>query len=225
MIHSKKNIQNLLFVMIVAIILILPLGYWLSLNGRWSGYSETEDRKYTAFPTLSLRDMKTASKRVYQGLYSEAGELFFNQFIDRDLFKKVEQAAAEQILWRFSLINFSKIFERAVIGSIYAFLPDQAYPASMASEVLYIDRDHSNLMEQVALFGDKQKTMEDERIAIYQEYLKKYPDVNFYVFNIETLPYSPYHPLAKVFPNADDGRSLQYFLEHKPAGLRVENFA
>ncbi len=223
--RSKKSIQNLFFLGIIAILLIVPMGYWLSLNGHWNGYSETEERKYASFPSVSLHDLKTASKRVYQGLYREAGEIFFNRFIHRDFFKKVETAAAEQIPLRFPLLNLSRGFERAVIGSIYAFLPDQVYPASMASEILYVDRTQSSLMEQVEQFGDKQKAVEDERIAIYKEYLKKYPAVNFYVYNIETLPYSPYHPMARYFPTADDGRSLQYFMENKPAGLRVEIYA
>ena len=77
----KKSIQNLVFILIICALLISPLIFWLSRDGAWTEDSILEDRKLVVFPQLSLQEFKTGLKRIYQGLYAEAGEVFFNQFI------------------------------------------------------------------------------------------------------------------------------------------------
>jgi hypothetical protein len=49
--------------------------------------------------------------------------------------------------------------------------------------------------------------------------INAHPGVNFLAYRVDLLPYAPYHPLAPYFPDADGGRSLAYFEEHKPDGL------
>jgi hypothetical protein len=222
--RSSRNIQNIIFVVIIAILLVSPLAYWLSLNGHWTKDSILEDRALIAFPRLSSRDFQTAVKRIYQGLYTDAGEIFFNQITRGTYQQRVNRAAAEQMLFRIPLVGTSRAFERATIKAAYLPLADEAIPASFDGG-LYVTRDGYSLMQDVVNFTEVEQAAIDARIANYRELLEKHPEIHFYVFNIETLPYSPYHPEAKYFPQADDGRSMQYFLENKPAELPFINFA
>jgi hypothetical protein len=220
----QKNIQTIVFLLVIGILLISPAVYWLSRDGQWTLDSILEDRELTVFPQVSARDFKTALKRIYQGLYPEAGEIFFNQFLDTSFQRRVNKAAAEQMLARIPLVELSKVFERLTIRSAYLALPDQALPASFDSG-LFVARDGSCLMQEVVNFTEVEKAAVDARIANYEELLEKHPDIYFYVFNIETLPYSVFHPMAAYFPQSDSGRSLAYFLENKPADLPFVNFS
>lgn len=219
----KRNVQNLIFIIVIFIMLVSPSVYWLSLRGNWTLDSILEDRKLAVFPQVSLRDFKTAAKRIYQGLFNEAGEIFFNQFIDTSFQRRVNKAAAEQMLLRIPLVEFARAFERAAIRSAYLPLPDEALPASFDSG-MYIARDGCCVLQELMYFTATEQTAVDARSANYTELLAKYPGIHFYVFNIETLQHSSFHPMAQYFPQADGGRSLQYFLDHKPADLRFENF-
>ncbi len=221
--NFKKNIQTIIFLLVIGILLISPAIYWLSRNGQWTLDSILEDRELTVFPQVSARDFRTAVKRIYQGLYPEAGEIFFNQFLDTSFQRQVNKAAAEQMLARIPLVELSKVFERLTIRGAYLPLPDQALPASFDSG-LFVARDGSCLMQDVVNFTEVEKAAVNARIANYEELLQKHPDIHFYVFNIETLPYSAFHPAAAYFPQADSGRSLAYFLENKPAALPFKNF-
>ncbi len=220
----KKNIQNLVFILVLAIFLVSPSLFWLSRGGNWTQSSILEDRELVTFPQISLREFKTGLKRIYQGLYSEAGEIFFNQFISGKFQRKVNKAAAEQMLLRIPLVELDKSFERTVIYSAYAALPDTALPSIFESDVS-IDRSGEYLLQDLEFYDEAVKGEIDSRIANYEELLKDYPDVHFYVFNIETLPHSSSHPLTAYYPYADNGRSLAYFLENKPPELAFDNFA
>ena len=220
----KKNIQNLVFILIIFVLLVSPSIFWLSRGGNWTKESILEDRELAAFPQVSLQEFKTGLKRIYQGLYAEAGEVFFDQFINGSFQRRVNKAAAEQMLLRIPLVELAKSFDRAVIHSAYAALPDGAFPASFNSG-LYVDRRGENLMQDLALFNQTEKEAIDTRIANYEQLLAEYPDLHFYVYNIETLPYSRFHPLADYFLEADNGQSLDYFLANKPENLAFANFA
>jgi hypothetical protein len=219
----KKNIQNLVFLLIILVMLVSPAIFWLSRGGNWTRDSILEDRELVVFPQVSMQELKTGLKRIYQGLYAEAGEVFFNQFIDGAFQRTVNKAAAEQMLLRIPLVELAKTFDRAVIHSAYASLPDEAYPASFDSG-LYVDRRGENLMQDLAYFDAAAQQAIDTRIANYQQLLADHPDIHFYVYNIETLPYSRFHPLVPYYPQADNGRSLAYFLANKPLALAFANF-
>lgn len=220
----KKSLQNTLFIAIIFIILVSPLVYWLFSDMNANENSLLEGRALSAFPELSFRDFKTALKRIIQRMPAEAGEIFFNQFIDGSFQSKVDKAASEQMFLRIFLVEYARLFDQAVIKSAYLSLPDRAFPASMSGSI-YVTRDGENLLQDPLYFTEQEKEAVDARMANYRELLDKFPDVHFYVFNIETLPHSKYHPEAVYFPQADSGRSLQYFLENKPEELRFENFA
>jgi hypothetical protein len=219
-----KKIRNLVFIMVVGILLITPLIYWFSLNGNWQPSSVWESRNLKAFPALSYRNFKTAVKRLLQGLPTEAGELFFNQFISGDFQRDFTLAAEHQMFQRNSLIFLSKTYKWWMNQIVYTFLPDPAILPAMDSRY-YVLRDGEHLIKDTISFGEQQKAEIDLRIANYYQILNDYSDINFYVYNIETLEHSPYHVMAQYFPNADNGQSLNYFLVNKPETLTFRNFA
>lgn len=219
----KKNIQNLVFILIILVMLVSPAIYWLSRGGNWTEDSILEDRKLVVFPQVSFQEFKTGLKRIYQGLYAQAGEIFFNQFINGSFQRTFNKAAAEQMPLRIPLVELAKSFDRAVIHSAYAALPDEAYPASFDSG-LYVDRRDENLMQDLAYFDAAEREAIDARVANYEALLTEHPDIHFYVYNIETLPYSRFHPLIAYYPQADNGQSLEYFLANKPENLAFANF-
>jgi hypothetical protein len=221
---TRKNLQNTLFIAIIFIILVSPLVYWLLPGINMNENSSLEERELSAFPALSFRDFKTAVKRILQRMPAEAGEIFFNQFIDGTFRREFDKAASEQMFMRLFLVEYARLFDRANIKGAYLPLPDQAFPASMNGSI-YVTRDGENLLQDPLYFTEQEKEAVDARIENYRELLQKFPDIRFYVFDIETLPHSTYHPVAPYFPQADNGRSLQYFRENKPEDLRFENFA
>ncbi len=220
--RTRKNLQNILFISVMLILLVSPQVYWLSLNGNWTLDSILEDRELAVFPQISIRDFKTGAKRIYQGLYTEAGEIFFNQFLDTSFQRRVNRAAAEQMFLRIPLVELSRFFERVAIKSAYLPLPDDALPASFDSQ-LYVARDESYLMQELAFFTEGEQAAVDERIANYAELMEKYPAIHFYVFNIETLPHSSHHPMARYFLQSDNGRSCNIFAKNRPGTF--ESFA
>ena len=219
----KKNIQNLVFILIIFVLLVSPSIFWLSRGGNWQVFSILEDRNLVAFPQLDYQEFKMAVKRVTKGMFAEANDLFFKQLVGGKFQRTVNKAAAEQMLLKIPLNQLAKWFDRVVINAAYAFLLDNAYPASFDT-ALYITRDRKNLLQDPLVFNEDVKKSIDLRIANYRELLADHPDLHFYVFNIETLPHSPYHPVVKYFPQADNGRSLTYFLENKPQDLQFGNF-
>jgi len=200
-----------------------PIFYWINLNGNWNKRSIVEERNLVAFPKISFRMLKTSIKRIFQGLYEDAGKIFFYQFINKNFQSQSEKAAADQILCRISLVEMARFFERIIIKSIYLLLPDGAYPASMKSGY-YITRDEENLLRPLNVFSNEDKQNIDFRITNYKDLLAKNPKINFFVYNIEIIEYSKLYPISKYFPNADNGQSLQYFIENKPEGLIFKNF-
>ncbi len=84
-----------------------PFHLWLSRGGNWTRDSILEDRELVVFPQVSLQEFKTGLKRIYQGLYAEAGEVFFNQFISGSFQRTVNKAAAEQMPLRIPLVELA----------------------------------------------------------------------------------------------------------------------
>ena len=111
-----------------------------------------------------------------------------------------------------------------MIRLAYQFLDDPAIPADAASGLIVL-RDGSMIEDIPTSFNTDTISNLDRRIQNYQELLAQYPQINFYVYFIERLYSSPFHPLNPYFPQADSGRTFQYFEEHKPEGLEVGGLA
>ena len=183
-----------------------------------------ETRKLFGFPKLSFVDFKNAAYHVYKGAYRYALNIFFGQFFEGVFQQEVNLAVSEQMLLRIPLVETSKFFERIVIKTAYLLLPDKAIPACFDTDI-YITREKDFLLKKPEVFSEEVKESIDLRAKNYQDLLEKHPDINLYIFNIETLEHSNYNPLSDLFPQADSGQSLQYFLERKPVKLNFVNFA
>lgn len=183
-----------------------------------------EYRTLSVFPSLSFSDFKTASKRVLQLKFDEAGELFFDQFKDLSFQKQIQRATSEQFPFRSAGIRLSKNFDRLVIRTAYIFQGDPAVPADTRSGV-YETRETAALFPGPESFGSGQKKDIDQKIANYNASIELHPDVNFYAFCIEVIEDSAYNPLNPYFYKADAGQGFQYFLENKPDELNLESLS
>jgi len=219
---TKSLIRNLILISLIFIIFSLPILYWLSLDGKWESVSEIEGRNLAIFPKNPFQNQKTGMKRLVQGYFNEGIDLFFNNLSKGTLQNQINNAIADQFPSRINLTEFAHNAENRLITSAYSIFPDNAFPASLHSSIL-VTRDKSRLFLPPTDFNDSIKQNIDYRIQNYIELSKNNPDINFYVFNLETLEYSKFNPLADLYINADNGRSLAYFLENKPDTLRFKN--
>ena len=221
--NSKNHSLDLCLIVLILLILVSPLLYWISLNGNWETKSEIEGRKLIAFPKDLFRNQKTAIKRVFQGLVSDAVDLFFIKTIDGSLQNQLDSAIADQFPLRISMTEFSRILERGLIASAYSFFSDTVFPASIDTSI-YVTRDKTRLLKAPLSFDASMKHEIDLRIENYSELINYNPNINFYVLNIETLEYSRFNPLTKFYSNSDSGQSINYFLKNKPKNLKFKNF-
>jgi hypothetical protein len=218
-----KKILQILFLGLVCLILIIVPGYRIALGGRYQQISYIDGRKLATFPIPSIKKFKLALISIRQGKIKEAGDLFFNQFIDRSFQKYFEKAAADQFPFRIPAIQIAKLFEREMINLAYIFQNDPAIPADTHSE-LYVMRDSSLLLNSVNTFSPDVKASIDTRIQNYVDLVRLYPEQKFYLFYLQRLYDSPYHPLLKYYNNGDVGQSFQYFKDNKPKGLILGDF-
>jgi hypothetical protein len=220
--NAAKKYFDFCLVILIFIILVSPLLYWFSLNGKWETVSEIEGRKLTVFPKDLFRSQLTAIKRVFQGLLGDAVALFFSNTLDNDLQNRLNTAVADQFPLRIRFTEFTRSLERGLIASAYSVLPDPVLPASTASSY-FVTRDKTRILKPPISFGEETKHEIDLRIENYSELLKANPNINFYVLNIETLEYSKFNPLSQYYGDSDSGQSLDYFLKNKPKNLQFEN--
>ena len=221
--NSSKKYFDFFLVILIFIILVSPLLYWFSLNGKWETASEIEGRKLKDFPKDLFRSQLTAVKRVFQGLLGDAIALFFFNTLNDDLQNRFNIAVADQFPLRIRLTEITRILERGLIASAYSLLPDPVLPTSTASSY-FVTRDKTRLLKPPISFGEETKHEIDLRIENYSELIKANPNINFYVLNIEPLEYSKFNPLAQYYGDSDSGQSLAYFLKNKPKNLQFRNF-
>ncbi|MDP2966600.1 MAG: hypothetical protein Q8N39_11310 [Pelolinea sp.] len=221
--NLKKNFLNLFLLVLILLVLISPILYWISLRGNWEKVSVVEGRKLAVFPKDTFQIIKSALKQVIRGKLNEANKLFFKKVIDESFQKQIASAIADQFPLRIKMTEFSRTIERGLISAAYTAVPDPAIPASIDSQI-FVTRDKSRLLPPPISFNLTRKNSIDLRIENYKKLLNENPRVNFFIFNIETIHYSKFHPLATYFNNADNGRSLIYFIENKPYNLGFECF-
>jgi len=76
--------------------------FWGLTGGNWLEESQLEGRFLSTFPVLSYRDFKTAVKRIFQRMPEEAGDIFFNQLLDKRYQQEFSKAVKEQFPGRTS---------------------------------------------------------------------------------------------------------------------------
>ncbi len=221
---TKSSFINIFLVSLIMLIFSLPMLYWASLQGKWVMVSEIEGRKLAVFPDNPFQNQKTGLKRLVQGNFGEGLDLFFNDLRNGSLQERIDDAIADQFPLRINLTKFAFGIENGLITSAYSIFSDNAIPASLHTVIL-VTRDGSRLFLPPINFKESKKLDIDYRIQNYIEISKNNPGINLYVFNIETLRYSKFNPVENIYINADNGRSLTYFLENKPDTLQFGNLA
>ncbi len=223
MLQKTTRIISILFFLSAFTALISPLAYWYLIGENLSQFSIYEQRELSPFLNDSILNFKMAVKRLFQLLPEEAGELFFNQFFNHSFQLAFSEGVRDQFPLRIEQIQFNRGFERMLISAAYFFVKDQAIPADLESNYL-ITRDQSTFLKEAEVFAYADQKNIDFRIRDYQEFIENYPEINLYVYSIQTAEFSDWHPHSKLIPDADSGRSLQYFLNKKPAQLEFMSF-
>ena len=213
------NFLSKILLLFFAILLAVPV-FWIARGKVEPQRSLLEYRTLNVFPSLSFSDFKTAAKRVLQLKFDEAGELFFDQFIEKKFQGRFERAVREQIPLRSAGIQLSKNIDRAVIRLAYSHLDDPAIPADMRQNV-YETRGTRVLIPIPEKFSTGVMEDIDTKITQYETLITTYPDIHFYALMLELIENSKFNPVNPIIPAADAGRSIEYFLEHKPDGLEL----
>jgi len=209
----------LFFVMILAV----PV-YWLVRGNVGQINSLIEYRTMADFPPLPVQDIRTASKRVFQGLPSQAVGYLSKHFIERSYQIEFETAVSDQIPFRSPAILLSNTIDRIFIHLAYAFLDDPAIPADMRNHI-YQMRDDGRLIIRPVTFGMTEMEEIDKKVKYYNALISNNPDVNYYLLYIDLIETSPYNPLNPYYTNTDSGKSFAYFEANKPEGLNVGRLA
>jgi len=191
------------------IILISVPSYWLVRGKPKSEVSIVEGR-VLGLPESSYPTLKVALDYIKQGKPEQAFSLVWDLYSSGSLVKKFDGAATDQFPFRLPLIKFSKSFDRQIINLSYIFSSDGVIPADMTSDI-YIILNQDALIVTPGTLDEKILSKIDERLANYKEITSKYPDINFYIYYLETLSYSQYHPLNKYFLKSDQGQTFEYF--------------
>lgn len=221
-----RRYQTTVVVLFFLTLTAVPVIWWMP--GRLVEQSSLiEGRELARFPSVDALDLqvfRSAAKRVLHGKPFEALELVTNQLDQRNFEQQVEEATSDQFPFRMSWIQRAKALERGMIRLAYLFLDDPAIPADAASGLIVL-RDGSMIDAKPAAFNANTISNLDNRIKNYRELMAEYPELNFYVYFIERLYSSPFHPLNPYFPEADRGQTFKYFEVHKPEGLEIGKFS
>ena len=203
----KKTNQYVLFLFFF--ILISVPGFWL-LRGKPSSQVSIVEGRVLGLPGSSYPTLKVALDFIKQGEPQKAVALVWDLYIGGSLQKKFDGAVTDNLPLRMPLINFAKAVDRGIIKFSYSLSGDEVIPADMTSEI-YIMLNKEALILPPDIFDDIAIEKINERLQNYHEVATNYPEINFYIYYLETLPVSQYHPLNKMFPEADEGQSINYF--------------
>jgi len=220
MLRNKRHYLFLISFFFLMISSVLP--FWIIRGQNPYERSWLEGRYLVDFQLLN-RGFFRAMKDLIHGNSETATNLFTQQFILRDFQKDMEKAALDQFPFRFNFIQIAKSADRGVIDLAYAFLPDPAIPAGMQSE-FFITRDHTAILYGPSLYEENTLRRIDSRIANYAALIEGFPDIHFYVYYIERIQNSPYHPLNGIAVNLERGQYFDYFIENAPTGMVIDKF-
>jgi hypothetical protein len=203
------NKTNKYVLLVFFIILISVPGYWL-LRGKPSPQVSIVEGRVLGLPENSYPTLKIAMNFIKQGEPQKAVALVWDLYTGGSLQKKFDGAATDQFPFRMALIKFAKTVDREIIKLSYSLSGDEVIPADMTSEI-YIMLNQEALIVPPGIFDEIAIEKIDERLTNYQELVFSYPEINFYIYYLETLPFSQYHPLNAIFAKVDKGQSFNYF--------------
>jgi hypothetical protein len=216
----KNNLLQLFFLIAFCLVIFSVPVFWLSQNGNWISTSPVENRSLQRFPSLPFHDFRVGISKLIKGNILETYNFILKPFISRSFQAQLDQAVKDQFPFRIFLTTLSKSIERLLIKASYSLVFDPAFPASLTTNY-YILKAQPFYIQPPAIFKDSKKQIIDKRIENYAQIIREHPDVNFFGFYFERMAFAPFNPMARFYPNADNGRSYKYFSLKKPEGLIV----
>jgi len=197
-----------MLVIFFIIILSVPL-YWV-VRGKPKSQISLVEGRVLGLPDKTYPTLKIAMDYIRQGKPELAVALVWNLYTSGSLQIKFDGAVTDQFPLRLPIIKFSKSADRQIIKLVYAFTVDEAIPADMISDI-YILLNQNALIVPPGILEENNFEIINERLENYHDIASKYPEINFFIYYFESLPYSQYHPLNKYFVNADKGQAFEYF--------------
>lgn len=214
----KRSSQIILIIFFI-ILYSAPI-YLLFKPSPPSQLSLIEDR-VLGLPKKSYPTLKIAIEYIQQDRFDLAFDLVWDLYTEGALQRKVDLAVTDLFPLRMSMILFSKALDRNIIKVSYQFTNDTAIPADMTSG-LFIMLDEKVLMYPPATLGKTDQIRIQQKLKNYYELTSAFPEVNFYIYYIETLEFSPLNPLNNFYPKADKGQAFEDFKEDLPEKISVE---
>ena len=215
-----KKANDYILVLFFLVLCSVPT-FWL-LRGRPESNVSMVEGRVLGLPERSYPTLKIALDYLEQGNIDQAAKLVWDLYTGGSLQRKFDGAATDQFPFRIPLIRYSKAVDRQIINLVYSFTDDNVIPADMTSDIYVILEDNA-LIFPPFLKNDETYKIIDERVKNYNQIAYTHPEINFYLFYLETLEYSPYNPLIEHFPKADLGESYNYFQENISSKIVLEN--
>lgn len=213
------NKANRFVLTLFLILLIFFPTYWL-VRGRTSAQVSYVEGRVLGLPESSFPTLKIALEYLQQGKPELAIALVWDLYTGGSLQNKFDGAVTDQFPFRMPLIKFAKFIDRKIIDLTYIFTKDNAIPADMTSDIYIISGQDALILPPGTIDKNGYKKI-DERLRNYELISSIYPEINFYIYYLETLPFSPYHPLNKFFFNADQGKAFAYFQANLPDQIEL----
>jgi hypothetical protein len=206
------SLRRIIFLILLGFIYSVPVS-WLSCQGKCAQVSLEEQRELVGFP--SWKDYQKAFKQSMIGNTTAANNL---------IQANVENAVIDQFPLRFNFMQVERVIERWIIGLSYSMVSDPIIPASMRSpEYLelpfFVNREGSRLVYPPIMYDDQVEKGIYLRIDNYRNLLNVFPKQHLYIFYVDRIGNSKYNPLNSNFPDADAGRSFEYFQRKLPPGI------
>jgi len=213
-----KKVNQFFLLLFFIIILSVP-AYWL-IRGKPTTQVSIVEGRVLGLPEKSYPTLKIAMEYIRQGKPELAAVLVWDLFTGGSLQRKFDGAATDQFPFRVPLIMFSKAVDRQIINLSYLVTDDEIIPADMTSDIYIIPDKEALIYSPSRLKTDSFEAI-DERLKNYQEITSAYPDINFYIYYLETLEFSKFNPLNKYFAQADKGQSFDYFQSNLPNQINL----
>lgn len=218
----KIKPQGFLTLTFLLMIALVPLFYLVTLPTP-RPHSMIEGKVLKRFSLQGL-GFKSALDEYQSGQKSKATRMMFKLIQARVLPIQFERAASDQFPFRDQFIQLTYAFGRTLNELAYWRSPLPAIPATILPDTgLKITRDKSILFYGPAAFTKETAAPIDIRIGNYLDLITRHPELNWYIYTIDTISNSAANPLDPYSMNPDRGQALQYFLDHKPAKLTVDH--
>jgi len=198
--------------------------YWIARGETGTVRSLIEYRILVPFPEFPLGEIKIGLKYALQGKPLQAWQSSQKPFSSSEFQKEFETAISDQFPLRTTWIQTAYDFDRALIRASYLPINTPAIPADMKESQIYVIKDQPVLFYFPKSFTSREIATIESTISSYTRLIQHHPDINFYVYYVESIDYSPYNPITAENFNADKGQALSYFETHLPAGLRFGKF-